>query len=720
MAGANQQRDDERSESTKHVERTRAAVNAGAISTRRNRCMYQSLKRAVIVSGVATLLGVQSSQAQDQSFVGPPPDEIAESADYEVYNRGPLHEAFASPNSNEPVSGPVIRHEPPEPIDEIPPDQKPEGDNVVWVPGYWEFDEELDDFLWVSGVWRDVPPGRTWVPGYWAEVQGGYQRVAGMWADADVDEVTYLPQPPATQEHGPSSTAPGEGYFWVPGSWEYSGTDYQWRPGYWAPHQRDWIWVPANYVYTPRGYVYVPGYWDYQVAYRGVAFAPVYFPSRSFNNPFAPPVALDSWGNLMLHLFVNPRNSRYYFGDYYGPRFVDYGYMPFFAYHRQAGYDPLFVYFNWRFGNNYYNRMRGWHQYFAQNENYRPRRTYRDQRHFFQRNRDNRVVRATTVTAPFNDVVRSQDIPIAFAQLNEQERERFAYQSRELQEFVRERREAEAQSDDGDRPKVRIRANERLRLRDEDRDEGDVARRRIRSPERPEEMRDVEPDDREGRRARFPIRDDDDVARGRDGDDRVRRDVGRPDLDDDEGRPDGRDPRGDRDRSDNRDQDRDRERSGDRGRDRDDVNPDGRFPRRARRDLPQLPDGPDLDEGRPVIPDRARDGDQPDDRGRPDRTPRGDDQARERDPRRGNDRGAAEDRGRRDSDRSSERDSSDRGRTKRGAPQRDVDRGADRSDRNVREQPDPGRSDRGRTDREKPKSDRPDRGKPKSKDKGKD
>src|SRR5207248_1484844 len=80
-----------------------------------------------------------------------------------------------------PEASPVVPKEPPEPIDELPPDQKPEGDNVQWIPGYWAWDDQASDFLWISGFWRDVPPGRRWVPGTWQKVEGGWQWVAGFW-----------------------------------------------------------------------------------------------------------------------------------------------------------------------------------------------------------------------------------------------------------------------------------------------------------------------------------------------------------------------------------------------------------------------------------------------------------------------------------------------------------------------------------------------------------
>src|SRR5438128_1162920 len=72
----------------------------------------------------------------------------------EVLGRGPVHEAFAQPiEEGAPQAGPVAPKAPPEPLEEQPPEQKPEGEDVQWVPGYWQWDDERGEFLWVSGVW---------------------------------------------------------------------------------------------------------------------------------------------------------------------------------------------------------------------------------------------------------------------------------------------------------------------------------------------------------------------------------------------------------------------------------------------------------------------------------------------------------------------------------------------------------------------------------------
>jgi WXXGXW repeat (2 copies) len=90
----------------------------------------------------------------------------------EVLNRGPIHEAFANPITYDPTPGPVVPKQPSDPIDEQPPDQKLDGDNVQWIAGYWAWDDERTDFIWISGIWREPPPNCQWTPGYWDECDG--------------------------------------------------------------------------------------------------------------------------------------------------------------------------------------------------------------------------------------------------------------------------------------------------------------------------------------------------------------------------------------------------------------------------------------------------------------------------------------------------------------------------------------------------------------------
>src|SRR5437016_4275168 len=116
---------------------------------------------AALLSSAALLL------AQDPSAVTATPQDGVE-----VLARGPVHEAYAGPvDTSRPQATPVVPKQPPAPLDEMPPDQKPAGEGVQWIPGYWGWDDERSDFIWVSGFWRVAPPGRQWMPGHWMAVQ---------------------------------------------------------------------------------------------------------------------------------------------------------------------------------------------------------------------------------------------------------------------------------------------------------------------------------------------------------------------------------------------------------------------------------------------------------------------------------------------------------------------------------------------------------------------
>src|SRR6478609_4395663 len=88
----------------------------------------------------------------------PPPPPQAEQQGVEVLTRGPIHEAFAEPLTVNPRPSPIIHQKPPLPIEELPPDQKPEGAHIQWIPGYFAWDETGDDYVWISGFWRATPP----------------------------------------------------------------------------------------------------------------------------------------------------------------------------------------------------------------------------------------------------------------------------------------------------------------------------------------------------------------------------------------------------------------------------------------------------------------------------------------------------------------------------------------------------------------------------------
>jgi len=321
---------------------------------------------------------------------------LAGEDDEEAMLRGPVHEAFAEQVNADPLPSLVIAAKPPEPIEELPPDVRPDGRDIEWISGYWSWDDDENDFLWVSGIWREVPQGFRWLPGYWTEVEGGYQWVSGTWVSTQTAEIEYLESaPPESLETGAVGTAPTTQHIWIPGCWTWRETRYAWRPGYWSAGYNNWCWIPARYQWTPRGYYYCNGYWDYPLERRGVLFAPYRFrrgiyARRGFQ--FTPRIVVSAQ-LLPRHFWVRPRYRHYYFGDYYGVPFANRGLMPWHRYYRSnRGFDPLFAHYGRSAGFSvYFNQLDTQFNLFVSNPDRRPIHSFRDMDRFMANRRNNNV-----------------------------------------------------------------------------------------------------------------------------------------------------------------------------------------------------------------------------------------------------------------------------------------------------------------------------------------
>jgi hypothetical protein len=398
------------------------------------------LVTALVVFGTCFVLDRASCRAAE-------PSDTGDGQGVQVLTRGPVHEAFAGVVTFNPEPGVVVPKTPPEIIEEVPPDERPEGANVTWIPGYWAWDDERNDFLWVSGVWRALPPGRQWVAGYWGKSGQGFQWTSGYWADAKASETTYLPSPPATVEEGPNIAAPSADYGWTPGCWVWYQSRYAWRPGYWVAGRSDWDWSPSYYVWTPRGYVFVDGYWDYSIERRGVLFAPVYFESGVYARRgyhYSPTIVIDM-AVFPDHLFLRPSYRHYYFGDYYAASYYSGGFYASFSFQSgRYGYDPIYAHQRWE-----HRQDRGWehhvqttYQYRRDHEDARPPRTWAAQRSISAsaKSKDNSLGVATSL----DQLSKRKEGPMRFQPVAKAEKQQLAQREQEVRKSRDERRTLEA------------------------------------------------------------------------------------------------------------------------------------------------------------------------------------------------------------------------------------------------------------------------------------
>jgi hypothetical protein len=399
------------------------------------------------IQALIMIVAVAGCQAYGQATETTPP--VPEQESPEVLNQGPIHEGYAQPLDLAPQAGILSPAEPPAEIVENPAAERPKGSEFVWIPGYWAWDTDRTDHVWVSGCWRVPPTGMSWMPGYWNKTPQGYQWVAGFWIPTpQAKQIQYLPPPPPIEYVQPSAVIVDSGLIWVPPCYYWRDNAYVLRAGYWLTPQNNWVWVPSHYSWTPNGFVFVPGYWDYTLSTRGILYAPVYFP-RHFHRPpgyaYSLGVVVDI-GNLEFSLFSSPRYCHYYFGDYYNDSYISVGIFPWFeSQRRHSWYDPIYEYDRF----HYRDRIPHWDQHIRHeydlrrsDPDLRPPRTYHElesriaQAPEKQRN-DLRMVE------PIKTFTDRKAAPIKYTQMNDSERRKVVTHANDVNTFRQERKQLE-------------------------------------------------------------------------------------------------------------------------------------------------------------------------------------------------------------------------------------------------------------------------------------
>ena len=85
-------------------------------------------KIATVILGLGMLISSGRSFAQPGSVPDVPGEELPPGS--EVLTRGPVHEAFAKPVTMDYEAPAIVSREPPEQLQEVPPNERPSGDGI--------------------------------------------------------------------------------------------------------------------------------------------------------------------------------------------------------------------------------------------------------------------------------------------------------------------------------------------------------------------------------------------------------------------------------------------------------------------------------------------------------------------------------------------------------------------------------------------------------------
>ena len=236
----------------------------------------------------------------------------------------------------------------------MPPEEKPEGD-VVWIGGYWAWDDDRDDFLWVVRLLAHAAAtGKEWVAGYWRE-QARSVAVGARLLDRPSQEeqgpnVTYYPEPPPPPAARPARQAARGRPVLCSGlldvgrqSLRLAGRLLEPRPSGLRLGCRPTTAGRRTAMSSSPATGTTPSPNAACCTRRWCVDAVVVGPRSSTRR------TTRSRDTIVVDaLFVRPGRCHYYFGDYYGPRYVGLGFHCGYHYSR-LHYDPIIVYNRWAY-----------------------------------------------------------------------------------------------------------------------------------------------------------------------------------------------------------------------------------------------------------------------------------------------------------------------------------------------------------------------------------
>jgi hypothetical protein len=96
--------------------------------------------------------------------------------------------------------------------------------------------------------------------GCYVRAQGPEPAYAGQAPVGDATAYPSTPPPDPIPEAQPP--APGYGYDWINGYWDWTGYDWTWDAGYWAPQGAGYLYVGPRFLFVDGRPVFYRSYWQ--------------------------------------------------------------------------------------------------------------------------------------------------------------------------------------------------------------------------------------------------------------------------------------------------------------------------------------------------------------------------------------------------------------------------------------------------------------------------
>jgi hypothetical protein len=191
---------------------------------------------------------------------------------YRVTDARFVHEAFFQETHSALIYQAVSEQPPQNIIEKVPSQNDP---LTAWIPGYWEWDPDMRNYLWIGGVWRRPPPGHSWVPSFWLKIDDSWIRLRGFWKNERMENIHFIRDEIPEDLDETMIDPPNLDSFWIHGTWYYDNENksFVWQNGRWESFDANWIYIPSFYVWRPDGYVNIEGYWDWPLDTRGSSYA---------------------------------------------------------------------------------------------------------------------------------------------------------------------------------------------------------------------------------------------------------------------------------------------------------------------------------------------------------------------------------------------------------------------------------------------------------------